>query len=65
MGITSCEALEDNQLFPALTDELKTLNALCWNLRIQTAENAPAFSRQLNKIAMLFEEICERKIKSL
>lgn len=65
MGITSCEVLEDDQLFPALADEIKTLQAHCHNLRIYTATNAPVFSKQLNKIAMLFEEICERKIKSL
>ena len=64
MGIKSCETLEDGELFPALASEVKLLEGHCHNLRITTATTAPVFSRQLNKIAMLFEEICERKIKS-
>ncbi len=28
MGITSCEVLEDDRLFPALADEIKTLKPI-------------------------------------
>jgi len=64
MGVTSFQTLEDKDLFAALQDQITAMQAEFHNFKIMPASSAQAFSQHMNKIAYVFEEICERKIKS-
>lgn len=64
MGVTRFQTIEDKDLFQELQDQILSLQSQSHNLRISPASCAQEFSKTINKVAYVFEEICVRKIRN-
>tara|TARA_A100001515_G_C4591056_1_gene215940 strand:- start:1002 stop:1193 length:192 start_codon:yes stop_codon:yes gene_type:complete len=62
MGIRQYEMIDDPFVWKELDAQIDALKATAIAFRIKPKETAAAFAKTANKVMLIFEEICRRRV---
>ena len=62
MGITQYEIIDKFALWKALDAQIDDIKACSVAFRMKPKETASDFSKAVNKLMLIFEEICKRRV---